>query len=259
MGLEYLYGQVPAEHYNWYWDSLQVEDFAKVHFRNRFKKFYNKFFNRNISPRQYQHELAEFRSNVNQEVVEFLRQPDFEPVEEEVNQIQEVGEDTPLLENAGDFILEIPEEVAAGTAAVESGPGFGAAVGGFVAGSAIALGTKVALSKEATSGHKKPTFSVGPEHNYLGPGNSVGTGSDPDPVDDSDRIAYNHDLDYLKAKTTQDIKDADSAAVAQFGKKALEGDWRSALGAVGLQTKQLVEKHTGQLYPGKQLCLLVLN
>jgi hypothetical protein len=104
--------------------------------------------------------------------------------------------------------------------------------------------------------HKKPIISVDSEHNYLGPGNTVGTDNDPIPVSDADRIAYNHDLNYLKAQSEQDIRDADSAAVAEFANKALEGDWRSAVGAVGLQTKQVVEKFTGQLYPGKRLLWL---
>ena len=99
------------------------------------------------------------------------------------------------------------------------------------------------------SEHKKPTISVDSEHNYLGPGNSVLTGNDPLPVSDADRIAYNHDLNYVKAKTDQDIIDADSAAISEFVNKAKEGDWRSALGAGGLQIKQTIESVIGRQYP----------
>lgn len=248
---------VPRENYNWYWDSLpDFSEDTKSVLRNRFKGLYNKFRHRNIPDSVYEHELSNLREDIVEEVIEYNRLAEtgfdnFDDIE-----LNEVSEDTPLINNSGDFIVEVGEEGAAAVAT--EGPGSTAVLGGIGVGGAIAIGSGVLASKEETS-HKKPTFSVGPEHNYLGPGNTVGTENDPAPVDDSDRIAYNHDLNYLKANTEQDVRDADNAAVAEFTDKALQGDWRSALGGVGIQGKQIVEKYTGQLYPGKQLCLLQVN
>nr|QUS52553.1 VP2 [Mute swan feces associated ambidensovirus 7] len=242
---------VPPEHYNWFWDNLPpINDEAKTTLRNRFRRLYTRLRHGQITSRHYRNLYSELKDDLLEEVEEF-NLIEFQDVADE-----EIVQPEPEVSESGDFVLEIPEEVetaAAVSEAVETGPGIAGAVGGFIAGGAIALGTKEAISED---GHKKPIISVGPDHNYIGPGNTVGTDNDPEPVDDSDRIAYNHDLDYLKAQTEQDVRDADNAAVAQFSEKALEGDWRSAAGAIGIQAKQLAEKVTGQLYPGKQLCLV---
>lgn len=80
-------------------------------------------------------------------------------------------------------------------------------------------------------------------HKYLGPGNKLRNGK---PVDEDDEIAEIHDHLYNKAKTQEDIREADRDAIKHFL------DLNSAhgyLGAAGLAAKYGLESLTGVLYP----------
>lgn len=87
-----------------------------------------------------------------------------------------------------------------------------------------------------------------PDHNYLGPGNSINNG---EPVDTDDRIAQVHDIEYSNARSFQDIQNSDYKAIKEFSKDFIyTGNYHSALGATGLSTKYLTEKIIGKnIYP----------
>jgi len=87
-----------------------------------------------------------------------------------------------------------------------------------------------------------------PRHKYLGPGNPTENGK---PVDKADEIAKTHDEEYDRARTSQDIRQADRAAIGSFTGDFLEhGSVPSLVGAAGLGVKYGVESVTGVLYPG---------
>ncbi|KAL1460342.1 hypothetical protein MTO96_027549 [Rhipicephalus appendiculatus] len=80
-----------------------------------------------------------------------------------------------------------------------------------------------------------------PGHRYLGPGNPLRNG---DPVDEDDGIAKSHDEAYERAKSHVDVFAADRASAALFlNDFRRTGNWHSALGAVGLGTKNNVEQY----------------
>lgn len=75
-----------------------------------------------------------------------------------------------------------------------------------------------------------------PGHNFLGPGSDLNSGNHP--IDEDDLIAYGHDLQYQKAKSSQDIRSADRQAIGKFASDFYEtGNYHSAIGAFGLGIK----------------------
>lgn len=94
-----------------------------------------------------------------------------------------------------------------------------------------------------------------PFKKYEGPGNSVNRG---DPEDSADAVAQEHDLKYFdaqyrynvgeisKAEAEREIEDSDVSAIKDFYNV---GGIGGTFGAIGLGTKHLVEKVTGQIYP----------
>lgn len=106
-----------------------------------------------------------------------------------------------------------------------------------------------AASVSGAQAHKTPVVSL-PGHHYLGPGNTVEQPSDPHPLDEDDRIAKQHDIDYNRAKSQQDVFRADEIAVQQFGRDFINtGNIHSLAGAVGLGAKRLAEGIVGVKYP----------
>ena len=86
------------------------------------------------------------------------------------------------------------------------------------------------------------------KHNYFGPGDS---NYDTNPIDEDDEIARRHDLSYDAATSYEDIHSADAEAVKAFGANFRRTfNWHSALGAVSLGSKYVVEELTGTtIYP----------
>lgn len=79
-----------------------------------------------------------------------------------------------------------------------------------------------------------------PGHRYLGPGNPLPNG---EPVDEDDRIAQRHDEAYARAQSDADVFAADRHSTKEFFRDFVTtGNWHSAVGAVGLGTKNLVEE-----------------
>lgn len=86
-----------------------------------------------------------------------------------------------------------------------------------------------------------------PGHNYLGPGNKTNNGP---PVDSDDAIAQQHDIAYSRARSVSSIRSADRQAIGAFaGDFIEEGNWHSAVGAVGLGAKYAAESVIGVQYP----------
>ncbi|KAL3173911.1 hypothetical protein MRX96_001131 [Rhipicephalus microplus] len=78
-------------------------------------------------------------------------------------------------------------------------------------------------------------------HQYLGPGNPLRKG---DPVDEDDGLAKSHDEAYERATSHEDVFAADQASAALFlNDFTRTGNWNSALRAVGLGTKNIVEQY----------------
>lgn len=85
-----------------------------------------------------------------------------------------------------------------------------------------------------------------PGYKYLGPLNSLDKGK---PVNEADSIAYDHDLAYNSAKSSDEIRTADLEAITRFGKSASSGSFGGLVGALGIGSKYAVESLTGVLYP----------
>lgn len=94
--------------------------------------------------------------------------------------------------------------------------------------------------------HKSPSITL-PGHKYLGPGNTLNTGEEP--IDDDDKQAFNHDHDYAKAKTPEEVRAADAEHILNTIPKILQGDIHSAISGSGILTKYGVESITGVKYP----------
>lgn len=85
-----------------------------------------------------------------------------------------------------------------------------------------------------------------PGHKYLGPGNKLDAGF---PVDSDDLIAKQHDIAYESARTTEDVHTADNEAIFAFIIDWFKNkNWHSAVGAVGLGLKHLVELISGKIF-----------
>lgn len=89
---------------------------------------------------------------------------------------------------------------------------------------------------------------VFPGHKYLGPGNELNSGV---PIDADDFIAREHDCAYESARCEEDVFVADKKAIFSFAVDLIRNrNWHSAVGAVGLGFKHLMEKFLGiVLYP----------
>ncbi|KAH8025852.1 hypothetical protein HPB51_012884 [Rhipicephalus microplus] len=79
-----------------------------------------------------------------------------------------------------------------------------------------------------------------PGHQYLGPGNPLRNG---DPGDEDDGIAKSHDEAYEQTTSHEDVFAADQAPAVLLNDFRRTGNWHSALGAVGLGTKNIVEQY----------------
>ncbi|KAH8029072.1 hypothetical protein HPB51_022537 [Rhipicephalus microplus] len=78
-------------------------------------------------------------------------------------------------------------------------------------------------------------------HRYLGSGNTPRNG---DPVEEDDGIFKSHDNAYERATSHEDVFAADQASAALFLNDFRRTDnWHSALGAVGLGMKNIVEQY----------------
>lgn len=87
---------------------------------------------------------------------------------------------------------------------------------------------------------------VFPRHKYLGPGNDLNAGS---PVDTDDFIAQHHDQNYENASNKEDIHHADEKAIFAFIIDWVKNkDWHSAVRAMGLGLKYVIEVICGKIF-----------
>ncbi|QNL09579.1 hypothetical protein [Clinch densovirus 1] len=161
------------------------------------------------------------------------------PIEEEtsfsVNIPEEaVGETTGLLSGTG---------AAAGTAASGVlGTGLTGAQAGFLGLTGAGI-----VGAGIIAGSVQKHGAVLPGHHYIGPGNPL---NNQKPVDKDDEIAKEHDEAYEKAKTSQDVYNADRVAIEKFGADYdTHGNLHSLLGKTGLQIKTAIEQKFGVIYP----------
>lgn len=81
-----------------------------------------------------------------------------------------------------------------------------------------------------------------PGHKYLGPGNTVRSQSPETPVDNDDRIAFQHDIEYELAQNAADIHTADLEAILAFlDDWTSTGNYHSLAGAWGIGIKYGLE------------------
>lgn len=157
-------------------------------------------------------------------------------------ELAEFGEATPLL------------GPGAGAAGAGAGAGAGSSAATAAAAAAAAAATAAAIGAGiggafANWGNNddRPPVTL-PDHNYLGPGNPHDSGLTP--VDIDDQISAQHDLEYAKSQTEQDILKADAKAQHDFESDAIDtGNPHSVLGALGLKIKTEIEKKIGVQYP----------
>lgn len=96
-----------------------------------------------------------------------------------------------------------------------------------------------------------------PFSNYIGPGNSLNLGT---PRTHPDHLAKKHDLDYAHASyrlakewiTQERFEELIEEADAEFVNNNNPFTPQGAHAISGISAKQLVEKFTGQLYPGSK-------
>nr|QOD39531.1 VP [uncultured densovirus] len=158
---------------------------------------------------------------------------------------------TPLLEetsfSATPGLAETGGVVAAGTSAA---PSAGTVITGVaITATVITIGTTVGLLSSDTDTntvHEDPVVSL-PDHRYIGPGNTV---DDTLPVDVDDDIAREHDINYEKAQTQEDVQEADRQGASEFLSDVIHNNnIHSVAGYIGLKAKEKVESVIGVQYP----------
>lgn len=134
----------------------------------------------------------------------------------------------------------------AGGSLLSSIPATGATLAGGLTAAGIIGGVFSSLTNNNEKNHQSPIITL-PDHNYLGPGNSINTGEKP--IDKDDLGAFNHDLDYNKAKTSEDIREADREHILNTLEDIQRGDIHSIISGAGIATKYGIESITGVKYP----------
>lgn len=153
-----------------------------------------------------------------------------------------VTESTPLL--SGTTGAATGASTVGSVLSAVPGTAIGATVG--LIGAGILGGVYNTLTSSNEENHKRPIVTL-PDHNYLGPGNSIDSGKAP--LDKDDLQAYNHDLDYNKAKTSDEVREADREHILNSVDDILTGDIHSAISGAGIAAKYGVESLTGVKYP----------
>ena len=168
----------------------------------------------------------------------FEQEPDIEL--EEINTSEVFGEDIPLIESGVTASAGV-----ASSGGVSTGAVIGTIAGVTAVGGVIAVATTLGSDD---SEHTKPVVSVDPEHNFIGPGNTLDTGAVPLDVDDD--IAQDHDRAYESAKTQEDVQRADKEGANEFLTDVIENqNPHSIAGYIGLTAKEKLESVIGVQYP----------
>lgn len=161
------------------------------------------------------------------------------------------------IEEETSFSVNVPEEAITETTGLLSGAGTAAAgaattgvlgtgLTGTQAGFLGTLGVG-AIGAGILANSIKEHGAVLPGHHYIGPGNPL---NGQEPVDRDDEIAKEHDEAYAKAKTSQDVFEADRTAIEKFGADYdTHGNLHSLLGKTGLSVKTAIEQKFGVIYP----------
>ena len=134
----------------------------------------------------------------------------------------------------------------AGGSLLSSIPVTGATLAGGLTAAGIIGGVFSSLTNNNEKNHQSPIITL-PDHNYLGPGNSINTGEKP--IDKDDFGAFNHDLDYNKAKNSEEIREADREHILNTLEDIQRGDIHSIISGAGIATKYWIESITGVKYP----------
>ncbi|AIQ82698.1 structural protein [Sea star-associated densovirus] len=173
--------------------------------------------------------------------------------QESIEQIQldeiEINDSSPLLEefSATPGLAEAGGFAGAGSVAAAPSAATVITSVGITAG-IITIGTGVTLlsSDTDTVDHEDPVVSL-PDHRYIGPGNTI---DDTEPVDLDDDIAREHDINYEKAKTQEDVQEADREGAGEFLTDVIHNsNPHSIAGYIGLKAKEKVESVIGVQYP----------
>lgn len=200
---------------------------------------------------------------------EFVNSSDIESFSDVVYENANVGQDFEEI-NLDTFEINTAETATAvGTSAGAGAVGTSAAgiaaaapsipaivTGVAVAAGVVTIGTTLGvLSNNPETDHTDPVVSF-PDHKYLGPGNTV---DNTPPVDTDDEIAREHDIAYERARTDEDIHEADHNSANEFLTDAIaNNNPHSVAGYIGLKAKETIERQTGVIYgspTGKQ-CLV---
>lgn len=86
-----------------------------------------------------------------------------------------------------------------------------------------------------------------PGYRYPGPGNPLPNGT---PVNFVDQLPCEHDWAYRRARTEEEVREADRAAICGFAAELMtHGTYTAAIGLAGIGTKYIVESGVGVKYP----------
>lgn len=154
------------------------------------------------------------------------------------------SENTPLVSSA---VGETAVTASAGGSILSSIPVTGVTAVAGLGGAAIIGSVFSAINNNNQENkHKEPIITL-PGHKYLGPGNTIDTGEEP--IDNDDLLAFNHDHDYNKAKTVEEVRDADREHILNSIDDILKGDIHSIISGAGIGAKYGIESITGVKYP----------
>ena len=175
--------------------------------------------------------------NTNEEIGEEIPLEEFE----EVPLQESAFSSTPLLAESGGVAAAGTAAATPSATAVAVGVGIG--LGTIAVGSTIGA---IQRKQQEQQEHQDPLVSL-PDHRYIGPGNTI---DDTPPVDLDDSIAKEHDINYEKAKTQEDIQKADREGAHDFLSDFIDNkNVHSAIGYIGLKAKEKFESIVGVQYP----------
>ena len=182
--------------------------------------------------------------------------PEFEDIDLNPEQLEfetaaptELTEATPLLDGTSVGIATGSTTVGTTSA---TGSSIAAGIGITLGSASVAAGATYNSGDKSKKTNTKLPIITFPDHQFIGPGNSIDEGVEP--LDEDDRIALQHDLDYQRAKTPAEVRNADLIAIHSFTRDFVKtGNWHSFAGAAGLATKYGIESIAGLKYPNLHL------
>ncbi len=170
----------------------------------------------------------------------------YQPIEE--IELNEIGAEENVLFDTGAVSSygAITTGTAVATAATATSSAATTGIGLGVLGGAAIVGGIVSSLSGGKEDEGKPIVSL-PDHQFLGPGNTI---DDKTPLDLDDEFARVHDILYEHAITQDDITKADEHFLQDTISDIIDnGNWHSLVSYIGIGLKSSLENIVGVQYP----------